>query len=48
MVQNFLALKQLNKAFVQGQTKVQVLDNLNFCFDFSKSYAITGASGAGK
>lgn len=44
----FLALKQVYKSFTQGQTKVAVLEDLNFCFDFKQSYAIVGASGVGK
>lgn len=33
---------------MQGQIKVSVLEDLNFCFNFKQSYAITGVSGAGK
>lgn len=45
---NFLTLSQVSKTFTQGATNIKVLDNLSFCFDFSKSYAIIGASGVGK
>lgn len=47
-MKNFVTLKHVYKTFRQGQIQVPVLEDLNFCFDFNQSYAITGASGVGK
>lgn len=45
---NFLALSKVCKSFVQGSERVLVLNDLNFNFDFTKTYAIIGSSGSGK
>ena len=44
----FLELNQICKSFKQADDQVTVLQNLNYNFDFTKTYAITGASGSGK
>lgn len=44
----FLTLSNITKSFKQGSSNITVLKELNFKFDFNKSYAITGPSGCGK
>lgn len=44
----YLKLNQVCKSFRQGDNSIAVLKDVNFNFDFSKSYAITGVSGSGK
>lgn len=44
----FLELIQIYKSFKQGDLQVPVLTEINYKFDFSKTYAITGVSGSGK
>jgi ABC-type lipoprotein export system ATPase subunit len=44
----YLKLDQVCKSFTQGDNKITVLQDLNFNFDFTKTYAITGVSGSGK
>jgi ABC-type lipoprotein export system ATPase subunit len=43
-----LAIKQIEKFFVIGNTKINILHNLSASFEQGASYAITGVSGTGK
>lgn len=43
-----LALKNISKSFMQSTISVQILNNIDYIFESSKSYAIMGPSGIGK
>lgn len=47
-MRNFLKLSHIAKSFKQGDYHIPVLKDLNYTFDFTKSYAVTGISGSGK
>lgn len=44
----FLTLSKVYKTFTQGNERISVLSDLNFTFNFEKTYAIVGSSGSGK
>lgn len=43
-----LSMQQVSKSYLQGQRKIQVLDNLNLDVQAAKSIAVLGKSGSGK
>lgn len=45
---NFLKINNLAKQFIQNDFTLDVLKSVNYVFEQSKSYAITGISGSGK
>jgi len=45
---NMLQVFNLTKKFIYQETKLEILKNINFIFEQSKSYSITGVSGSGK
>ena len=45
---NVLALKKVSKSYSQGDTKIQILNDLDFQVKRGETVAITGQSGSGK